>query len=64
MLTMANSNVLGEGSFAVLNLKPEYDNVSFSDMDKVYYRSINNIAKNAVVLVKKSDNTVKTIWWD
>jgi len=61
---MANSNVLGEGSFAVLNLKPEYDNVSFSDMDKVYYRSINNIAKNAVVLVKKSDNTVKTIWWD
>jgi hypothetical protein len=61
---MANSNVLGEGSFAVLNLKPEYDNVSFSDMDRVYYRSINNIANNAVVLVKKSDNTVKTIWWD
>ena len=51
-------------SIAVLNLSPKYDNVSFSDMDRVYYRSINNIAKDTIVIVKKSDNSVKTIWWD
>lgn len=51
-------------SIAVLNLKSEYDNVSFSDMDRVYYRAINNIKKDSVVIVKKSDNSVKTIWWD
>lgn len=53
-----------DSNFAVLNLKSEYDNVSFSDMDRVYYRSINNISKDSIVIVKKSDNSVKTIWWD
>lgn len=53
-----------EDGFAVLSLKSDFDNVTFSDMDKVYYRSINNISQEAVVLVKKSDNTVKEIWWD
>ena len=53
-----------EDGIAVLTLKTDFDNVTFSDMDKVYYRSINNISQEAVVLVKKSDNTVKEIWWD
>jgi len=53
-----------EDGVAVLTLKTDFDNVTFSDMDKVYYRSINNISQEAVVLVKKSDNTVKEIWWD
>jgi len=53
-----------EDGFTVLTLKTDFDNVTFSDMDKVYYRSINNISQEAVVLVKKSDNTVKEVWWD
>lgn len=53
-----------EGGVAVLTLKTDFDNVTFSDMDKVYYRSINNISQEAIVLVKNSDNTVKEIWWD
>jgi len=53
-----------EDGVAVLTLKTDFDNVTFSDMDKVYYRSINNISQEAVVLVKKSDNTVKEVWWD
>jgi len=53
-----------EDGFSVLTLKTDFDNVTFSDMDKVYYRSINNISQEAVVLVKKSDNTVKEVWWD
>jgi len=53
-----------EDGIAVLTLKTDFDNVTFSDMDKVYYRSINNISQEAVVLVKNSDNTVKDVWWD
>lgn len=53
-----------EDGIAVLTLKTDFDNVTFSDMDKVYYRSINNISQEAVVLVKNSDNTIKDVWWD
>jgi len=53
-----------EDGIAVLTLKTDFDNVTFSDMDKVYYRSINNISQEAVVLVKNSDNTVKDVWWN
>ena len=53
-----------EDGIAVLTLKTDFDNVTFSDMDKVYYRSINNISQETVVLVKNSDNTVKDVWWN
>jgi len=53
-----------EDGVAVLTLKTDFDNVTFSDMDKVYYRSINNISQETVVLVKNSDNTVKDVWWN
>jgi hypothetical protein len=52
-----------KGNFAVLNLKSDFDGVKFSDMDKIYYRRINNIAQDKPVLVVKSDKKVKEVWW-
>lgn len=49
--------------FAVLRLNADMSDVRFSDMDKVYYRRINNIAQDKPVLVVKSDKKLKEVWW-
>lgn len=49
--------------FVVWTLKPDYDDAIITESDIVYYKKTNNINRQTSVLLKRSDDTLREVFW-
>jgi hypothetical protein len=49
--------------FVVWTLKAHYDNAIITESDISYYKKMNNVDRNASVVLKQSNGTLRDVFW-
>jgi hypothetical protein len=57
------SNKEKTDNFVVWTLKPEFDDAIITESDVVYYKKMKNLNRHDSVVLKRSDNTLREVFW-